>query len=119
MPPSAMPEVHPATNAAGDPKTNGTGVGECETAKEAAFYLDPFYKIIEQPLGERRHVRIACMGAGYSGLMMAIVFSERLQGKNAEFVVYERNVDLGGTWLENRSGGPPPWGSSNELHGSI
>lgn len=42
------------------------------------------------------------MGAGYSGLMMAIVFSERMQDRNAELVIYERNADLGGTWLENR-----------------
>jgi cation diffusion facilitator CzcD-associated flavoprotein CzcO len=42
------------------------------------------------------------MGAGYSGLMMAIVFSQKLQNSNAEFVIYERNKDLGGTWLENR-----------------
>ncbi|KAL2826251.1 hypothetical protein BDW59DRAFT_179602 [Aspergillus cavernicola] len=64
--------------------------------------LDPKYKIIEQPIGTRRHIRVACMGAGYSGLMMAIVFNERMRDKNAEFVIYERNEDLGGTWLENR-----------------
>lgn len=111
--------MHSATNAAGTPKTNGTSIGERETAKEAASHVDPFYKIIEQPLGERRHVRIACMGAGYSGLMMAIVFSERLQGKNAEFVIYERNADLGGTWLENRSDRTPTRGFPNGLHGSV
>ncbi|KAL2841973.1 hypothetical protein BJX68DRAFT_278502 [Aspergillus pseudodeflectus] len=64
--------------------------------------LDPFYKIVEQPIGTRRPIRVACMGAGYSGLMMAIVFSERMKDKNAELVIYERNEDLGGTWLENR-----------------
>lgn len=72
--------------------------------KDAAdAQLNGLYKIIEQPLGQRKHIRIACLGAGYSGLMMAIIFSRRLQGKNAEFVIYERNEDLGGTWLENRS----------------
>ncbi|KAJ5661372.1 uncharacterized protein N7484_000744 [Penicillium longicatenatum] len=70
--------------------------------KEAASLLDPFYKIIEQPIGTRRPIRVACMGAGYSGLMMSIVFSERMKNSNAELVVYERNEDLGGTWLENR-----------------
>ncbi|KAL3455430.1 hypothetical protein BJX64DRAFT_297637 [Aspergillus heterothallicus] len=64
--------------------------------------LDPNYAIRDQPIGTRRHIRIACMGAGYSGLMMAIVFNERMKGRDAEFVVYERNADLGGTWLENR-----------------
>ncbi|SPO06777.1 related to monooxigenase [Cephalotrichum gorgonifer] len=71
-------------------------------AKEAASRLDPLYEIVEQPIGTRRPIRVACVGAGYSGLMMSIVFSQKMQGKNADFVVYERNSDLGGTWLENR-----------------
>lgn len=71
-------------------------------ASFSASHLDPSYKTIEQPIGTRRPIRVACMGGGYSGLMMAIVFSERMKDKNAEFVIYERNEDLGGTWLENR-----------------
>lgn len=73
-----------------------------ELEKEAASLLDPLYKIIEQPIGTRRPIKVACMGAGYSGLMMSIVFSERMKDSNAELVIYERNEDLGGTWLENR-----------------
>lgn len=88
------------------PKSNGQ-VSEAPApidvlAKEASSHLDPFYKITEQPIGTRRPLRVACLGAGYSGLMMSIVFSQKMQGKNAELVVYERNSDLGGTWLENR-----------------
>lgn len=64
--------------------------------------LSPNYTINEQPIGTRRPIRVACMGAGYSGLMMGIVFSEQMKDKNAELVIYERNEDLGGTWLENR-----------------
>lgn len=60
------------------------------------------YIINEEPIRTRRPLRVVCMGAGYSGLMMAIVFSQKLQESNAEFVIYERNADLGGTWLENR-----------------
>lgn len=81
---------------------NGSSVFINEGTKEYEPNLDPSYKIIEQPIGTRRPLRVACMGAGYSGLMMAIVFSESMQNKNAELVVYERNKDLGGTWLENR-----------------
>lgn len=73
-----------------------------EMDKEMACLFDPLYKIIEQPIGTRRPIRVACMGAGYSGLMMSIVFSERMKDSNSELVVYERNDDLGGTWLENR-----------------
>lgn len=64
--------------------------------------LDASYKIVERPIGTRRRIRVVCMGAGYSGLMMAMVFNERMKDKNAELVIYERNEDLGGTWLENR-----------------
>lgn len=64
--------------------------------------LDPGYTIIEQPIGTRRPLRVVCLGAGYSGLMMGIVFNERMKDANAEFVIYERNADLGGTWYENR-----------------
>lgn len=71
-------------------------------AIDAAAALDPSYTIKEEPIGTRRPIRVVCMGAGYSGLMMAIMFSQKMQGKNAELVVYERNEDLGGTWLLNR-----------------
>ena len=69
---------------------------------DAAIALDPTYTLTEKPIGTRRPIRVVCMGAGYSGLMMAIMFSQQMQGKNAELVVYERNEDLGGTWLLNR-----------------
>lgn len=65
-------------------------------------HLDPNYTILEQPIGTRRPIRVVCLGAGYSGLMMGIVFNERMKNSNAEFVIYERNEDLGGTWFENR-----------------
>lgn len=65
--------------------------------------VDSGYTIREEPIGTRRPIRVVCLGAGYSGLMMAIVFSQRMQNKNADFVIYERNNDLGGTWLVNRS----------------
>lgn len=64
--------------------------------------IDSAYRIIEQPIGTRRPLRVVCMGAGYSGVMMSIVFNERLRDSNASLAVYERNEDIGGTWLENR-----------------
>ena len=80
------------------------------TADDSSFAQTPAntvskdgYEIIEEPIGTRRPLRIVCMGAGYSGVMMGIVYSEKLKGRNASFTIYERNSDLGGTWLENRS----------------
>jgi hypothetical protein len=71
-------------------------------AEEVKSGLDPLYQIIEQPIGTRRPLRVACLGAGYSGLMMSIVIGQKMKDSNIEFVIYERNSDLGGTWLENR-----------------
>lgn len=71
-------------------------------ADELKSGLDPLYEVIEQPIGTRRPLRVACLGAGYSGLMMSIVVGQKMKDSNIEFVIYERNSDLGGTWLESR-----------------
>lgn len=54
------------------------------------------------PLGSHRPIRVVCIGAGYSGLMMSIVAKERMEHHRVDFRVYEKNNDLGGTWLLNR-----------------
>lgn len=58
------------------------------------------YKVQEQPLGTARHIRIVGIGAGASGLNL--IRTLRLNLNNYELVVYEKNTDVGGTWLENR-----------------
>lgn len=108
MAPSAIPVASPP-----EPHTvrvsckhnvlaNDALFAQTKQAIDAFAALDPSYTIKEEPIGTRRPIRVVCMGAGYSGLMMAIMFSQKMQGKNAELVVYERNEDLGGTWLLNR-----------------
>lgn len=48
--------------------------------------------------GDRRHVRVAIVGAGFAGLAMAIRLK---QAGIDDFVVLERGHDVGGTWREN------------------
>lgn len=60
----------------------------------------PAYTVREQPLGTTRHIRIVCIGAGASGLNLLRTL--RLNLSDYEAVVYEKNADVGGTWLENR-----------------
>ena len=60
------------------------------------------YEIREEPLHTRRPLRIICLGAGYSAMLMGIIHDQRLEGRNIDLVLYERNETLGGTWLENR-----------------
>ena len=58
------------------------------------------YTVREQPLGTTRHIRIVGIGAGASGLNL--IRTARLNLTDYEIVVYEKNTDVGGTWLENR-----------------
>ncbi|WVR07069.1 hypothetical protein IAU60_004108 [Kwoniella sp. DSM 27419] len=62
--------------------------------------VDGSYKMLNQPLGTRRKLRIVCVGAGASGINMAYKIQSHL--KDVEFVSYDKNKDVGGTWLENR-----------------
>lgn len=61
---------------------------------------DAGYTINEEPSGTVRHLRVVCVGAGASGINLARFVQERLQ--NVELVIYEKNEDVGGTWMENR-----------------
>jgi cation diffusion facilitator CzcD-associated flavoprotein CzcO len=45
-----------------------------------------------------QHVRVAILGAGFSGLGMAIRLKQR---GSRDFVVIERAADVGGTWRDN------------------
>ncbi|PMD35399.1 flavin-binding monooxygenase-like protein [Hyaloscypha variabilis F] len=47
-----------------------------------------------------RRLKVLTIGAGVSGIMMAYQIQKQCQ--NVEHVIYEKNEDIGGTWLENR-----------------
>lgn len=58
------------------------------------------YRILEQPLGTKRRLRVVLMGAGASTLNFLKKAEEEMQ--DVDITVYEKNHDIGGTWLENR-----------------
>jgi cation diffusion facilitator CzcD-associated flavoprotein CzcO len=60
------------------------------------------YKIIEQPLHSGRKIRVVCVGAGASGLLLAYKINHNFYESDVTVQIYEKNADLGGTWLENR-----------------
>ena len=60
-----------------------------------SFRVDGFNSI---PADQKSKFNVAIIGAGMSGLLAAI----RLQQAEIPFVVFEKNDDVGGTWLENR-----------------
>jgi hypothetical protein len=53
-----------------------------------------------EPFGTEKKMRIAMLGAGISGLNFFKFAEQKLE--NVEIVCYEKNRDVGGTWLENR-----------------
>jgi hypothetical protein len=61
---------------------------------------DRNYSIHESFSGQRRPIRVICAGAGASGICLAKYIKD--ETKNVDLVVYEKNEDIGGTWLENR-----------------
>ena len=69
---------------------------------ENEWYNQDFdgYRISEQPLHAKRHIRMVCVGAGAAGLQIAYK-AERLL-ESVDLQIYEKNHDIGGTWLENR-----------------
>lgn len=79
---------------------NMTGHG-CHDSPSAG-HRRPFtaYAVDERPLGSSKHLRIICVGAGVSGINL--VRTLRLNLKDYETVVYDKNDGVGGTWFENR-----------------
>jgi hypothetical protein len=61
---------------------------------------DTGYRIREEPYGTKRKVKVVIMGAGASSLNFFKKAEEEME--NMEIMCYEKNNDIGGTWLENR-----------------
>ncbi|KAL1865924.1 hypothetical protein VTK73DRAFT_5008 [Phialemonium thermophilum] len=57
------------------------------------------YTIREQPMGTKRPMKVVVLGAGASGINFLKMAADKLE--NVELVCYEKNSDVGGTWLEN------------------
>ncbi|KAL2007466.1 hypothetical protein VTN00DRAFT_8904 [Thermoascus crustaceus] len=57
----------------------------------------------DEPAYSRRKLKIICVGAGYSGLTLAHKIKHELKLEDViDFVIYEKNPEVGGTWFENR-----------------
>ncbi|KAF2865692.1 hypothetical protein BDV95DRAFT_506385 [Massariosphaeria phaeospora] len=73
-----------------------------DAVHENEWYNQDFdgYRISEEPLHAKRHLRIVCVGAGAAGLQIAYKAERALS--DIDLQIYEKNSDIGGTWLENR-----------------
>ena len=68
---------------------------EAELALDGADLRRPAWTVSE--ISPRTHVTVGIVGAGMSGIIAA----HRLRQAGVEVVVFEKNDDVGGTWLEN------------------
>ncbi|KAM5347462.1 hypothetical protein ACJ41O_010467 [Fusarium nematophilum] len=73
---------------------------EGQTNGTAAAGGTQTYNIRETPMGTRRKLKVIFMGMGCSGIDFARQLELRMQ--DVTLTIYEKNQDLGGTWLENR-----------------
>lgn len=59
--------------------------------------------VLDQPVHTPRKIRVVCVGAGVSGLILAHKYKYELKmDEYIDFTIYEKNQDVGGTWFENR-----------------
>jgi len=56
--------------------------------------------ILEKPIHSERHVKIICIGAGASGLLLAYKLQRSFE--NFSLTLYEKNPEISGTWYENK-----------------
>ncbi|KAF2803258.1 FAD/NAD(P)-binding domain-containing protein [Mytilinidion resinicola] len=54
----------------------------------------------DAPVDYARPIKVICIGAGMSGILCGIRFSQRIQ--NLDLTIYDKNEDFGGVWYENR-----------------
>jgi hydroxyversicolorone monooxygenase len=75
-------------------KTDGYANNGVE--RDAAYQIPDI--VLNSPV--TRKLRVLSIGAGVSGIMNAYKIQKHCV--NVEHVMYEKNEDIGGTWLENR-----------------
>lgn len=57
----------------------------------------------DQPLFTEKKLRVVCVGAGFAGLMVAYKWKHQFHMDSfIDLAIYEKNADVGGTWLENQ-----------------
>lgn len=59
------------------------------------------YKVIDQYHSKPRKLRVACVGAGATGLCLAYKMERMLEPGSFELTLFEKNSHYGGTWYEN------------------
>jgi cation diffusion facilitator CzcD-associated flavoprotein CzcO len=67
-----------------------------ESSLSEPVHIDP-----SQWAFKPRKLRVVCIGAGFSGLILAYKLKHEQPLEFVDFRIYEKNSEVGGTWLEN------------------
>lgn len=57
-------------------------------------------KNADRPINSARPLRVVCVGAGISGILIGIELPKLIP--NLELIILDKNEEIGGTWFENR-----------------
>jgi len=60
------------------------------------------YTVCDQHIYKTRPLRVVCIGAGLTGIAAVYKLQTKHSDLDIDFQIYEKNHDVGGTWLENR-----------------
>ncbi|KAJ2895272.1 hypothetical protein MKZ38_006737 [Zalerion maritima] len=98
------------TNGQANGNTNGDvkGVTGGVNRNPLEFNYPPYipegtpYKVLPQYHSKPSKMRVACIGAGASGICLAYKMEKMLVPDSWELTLFEKNTDFGGTWLENK-----------------
>lgn len=116
MSPSAILEPQVVVNGEGEPvqnavpATNGA-VKEVKTnaavSSATEYHYPPTvsegseYAVLKQYHSKPTKLRVACIGAGASGLCLAYKMERMLAPSSWELTLFDKNSQFGGTWHEN------------------
>jgi|SRR5271170_1309262 cation diffusion facilitator CzcD-associated flavoprotein CzcO len=60
------------------------------------------YAVRDEYIYKIRRLRVVCIGAGLTGIAAVHKLQTKHSDLEINFAIYEKNHDVGGTWLENR-----------------
>ena len=79
-------------------ETNGAGISAGNTGSDYRVEIDTSIFGYTP-----RKLRVVCIGSGFSGLTLAYKIQHSDQDLSfVDFTIYEKNTEVGGTWLENK-----------------
>jgi hypothetical protein len=67
-----------------------------------AYYLEMTYEVRNEHIYKIRKVRVVCIGAGLTGIAAVHKLQSKHVDLDIDFQIYEKNHEVGGTWLENK-----------------